>query len=503
MTQIATPQPVPAGALAALGLPEPGSVRLLGDSDAVGLAIAVEAVGRQVDALRVAVAGELAERSRRELGPDGVAQRLGCRNAVELLQRATGASGATVNRRIRLGVATRASVGLSGSEVAPRFASVATAVNAGLLGFDAACAVVDGLAPALRIAAGGDVAVAEAEIVAEAVAAEPGGAPAFDADSVRLQATVWRSVLDPDGAPPSELDLERRGLRFLAPRHGLVPITGLLMPEVAGAFQRYADACTNPRTAELPSPRCEGALAGYGEGVPVEQADGDVTEPDAELEAKDVRNGPQKLHDVLAAMIETAARVADAPSVAGNAPTLVVVVRAEDLAAGRGSAFVEGGGNPLSMAAARQVGCAGTVQRIVLGGNGRILQLGSPERCFTGNQRRAIALRDGGCVIPGCHVPAGWCEVHHVVPHAHDPGGTEVNNGVLLCWYHHRTLDKSGWQVRMRDGLPEIKAPPWLDRGGTWRRAIGSPTRIAQACAQRGSVGDSADQGPPGSCLAA
>ncbi len=166
-------------------------------------------------------------------------------------------------------------------------------------------------------------------------------------------------------------------------------------------------------------------------------------------------------------MLAVAARAADAPSVAGNPPTLVVTVRQKDLATGSGVAWA--GDLPVSLAAARQVACAGAAETVILGTGGRIVGLRSRERCFTGQQRRAIAVRDGTCVIPGCHVPAAWCEVHHVIAHALDPDGTHTDNGVLLCWFHHRTLDTSGWEIRMRDGLPEVRAPRWLDPRRRWR----------------------------------
>lgn len=472
--------PALAGAAQVLAL-RPSAVAGMDDAAVVRLLTEVEAVGRRVDALRVALAGEVAERSRRELGREGLAARLGCRNAVELVQRTTGASSPTVNRRIRLGAATRASVGLTGAPVPPRFESVAAALDAGRLGFDSAAAIVDTLSPALRVATARDVAVAEASLVAEAVAPDPAGVVPVDADTVRLQATVWHSVLDPDGAAPSERDIERRCLRLLAPRHGLVPVSGMLMPEVAGALQRYADACTNPRTAELPSPDRSASTDGASTDGAARAACPETADPCAS-DGTDQRSRAQQLHDVLATIVHVAARAADAPSVAGNAPTLLVSVRAEDLASGRGAAFADGVPTPISIAAARHIGCAGAVERIVVGRSGRILQLGSAERCFTGSQRRAIALRDGGCVIPGCHVPAGWCEVHHVTPHAHDPDGTHTDNGVLLCWFHHRTIDTSGWEIRMRNGVPEIKAPRWLDLSRTWRRAVGSPAGIAQMC---------------------
>lgn len=65
-------------------------------------------------------------------------------------------------------------------------------------------AVVDTLSPALRVAATEHVRVAEAQIAAGAVAAAPDGVPGLDADCVRVQATAWRAVLDPDGAAPDE-----------------------------------------------------------------------------------------------------------------------------------------------------------------------------------------------------------------------------------------------------------------------------------------------------------
>jgi hypothetical protein len=84
--------------------------------------------------------------------------------------------------------------------------------------------------------------------------------------------------------------------------------------------------------------------------------------------------------------------------------------------------------------------------------------VGSPNRTFSGHQRRAITARDGACIIPGCHVPASWCEIHHVQEHAKG-GPTHTDNGVPLCWWHHRTIDFSGWEIRMVEGMPEVRAP--------------------------------------------
>lgn len=50
---------------------------------------------------------------------------------------------------------------------------------------------------------------------------------------------------------------------------------------------------------------------------------------------------------------------------------------------------------------------------------------------------------------------------------------------VLLCWFHHRTIDTSGWGIRMLRGVPQIRPPAWLDPSGGWRPMTKSPIRLA------------------------
>lgn len=107
--------------------------------------------------------------------------------------------------------------------------------------------------------------------------------------------------------------------------------------------------------------------------------------------------------------------------------------------------------------------------------------MGTVERTFNRSQRRAIAARDGGCVI--CGYPAWACEVHHVVPWERDRR-TRVENGVLLCWFHHRTIETGGWSIRMLDGCPWILPPPFLGQR-EWRPARGSAVRRSAAIAER------------------
>lgn len=149
-----------------------------------------------------------------------------------------------------------------------------------------------------------------------------------------------------------------------------------------------------------------------------------------------------------------------APTTGGAAPTLIVTTTIDDLDGG--TCRTDGIDIPLPARLAHRIACTGAVQKIVFDRAGRIVQIGSPERLFTPAQRRAITARDGGCIIPGCLVPASQCEIHHVTEHAHG-GPTHTDNGVLLCWWYHHRLDDNGWTIHMRKGVPHVAAPAWID----------------------------------------
>jgi hypothetical protein len=53
--------------------------------------------------------------------------------------------------------------------------------------------------------------------------------------------------------------------------------------------------------------------------------------------------------------------------------------------------------------------------------------------------RRAVAARDRGCVVPGCHTPPLFCDVYHL-KHWIDGGATDETNCCLLCRRHHVML---------------------------------------------------------------
>lgn len=454
-----------------------GAFRQLADDTLLTTTGTLERLGRAVDARRVEAAGELQHRSRPTLGTASLAVRKGCRDTVELLRRVTLASTVTVRRRIKLGTETRPQEALTGESFPPRFPSIAEALTAGDLGVDAATAIITELAPTMTRAEPADVRLAEAELVAAATGTSPDSPTPCTADEIRGQACVWRAFLDQDGTTPTEEKaMNRRAFSpgNYNPGDGLVHGRYSLMPEAHARLGKIFDACLTPKTgpAFLPEEHPTGDQQGDDPAGPV-----------------DTRTPDQQRHDVFAAMIDGFARSGQAPIIGGASPTVLVSITADNLNTGRGAGWVSLGGPggdtvPLSARAIGQMACTGGTQSITLDTNGAVIQLGAEQRCFTAQQRRAITLRDGGCIIPGCTIPAAWCEIHHVTPDA-DRGPTHTDNGVLVCWFHHRTIDTSGWQIRMTNRIPHIKAPPWLGGDGQWRPSTKSPTRMTQRLRDR------------------
>lgn len=76
----------------------------------------------------------------------------------------------------------------------------------------------------------------------------------------------------------------------------------------------------------------------------------------------------------------------------------------------------------------------------------QILDLGREVRHGTDAQYRALLVRDGGGRWPGCHIPAAWCDIDHLVPWE-DGGRTDLDNLTLWCRHHHTRKHTPGVQV--------------------------------------------------------
>jgi hypothetical protein len=106
------------------------------------------------------------------------------------------------------------------------------------------------------------------------------------------------------------------------------------------------------------------------------------------------------------------------------------------------------------------------------------IAVGRTERTATPTQRRALAARDKGCIIPGCGVVAEACQVHHVTEWSAG-GSTDPDNLVLVCWAHHRQVDLQMWTIHPADPTAPVPEPePGSPPGTIWPASNGAPWTV-------------------------
>jgi hypothetical protein len=88
------------------------------------------------------------------------------------------------------------------------------------------------------------------------------------------------------------------------------------------------------------------------------------------------------------------------------------------------------------------------------------LEVGRTSRVVQPAQRIALAVRDGGCVFPGCARPLAWCEAHHLRHWLHG-GPTDLANLALLCRAHHRAVHEGGWRLQRHSDGRLAAVPPY------------------------------------------
>jgi hypothetical protein len=121
-------------------------------------------------------------------------------------------------------------------------------------------------------------------------------------------------------------------------------------------------------------------------------------------------------------------------------------------------------GTPLPVSVVRQMACEAEIIPVVLGGDGRALDIGRAARLATEAQRQALRGMHRTCIHPDCQVPFDECRIHHIVPW--DKGGrTDLSNLAPLCESrkHHHDVHEGGWTLTMTP-----------DRTATWTRPDGT-----------------------------
>lgn len=175
--------------------------------------------------------------------------------------------------------------------------------------------------------------------------------------------------------------------------------------------------------------------------------------------ADDRRSASQRRADGLLQLVQSACDHRLTPVVGAERPHLQVIVdprvgpRVEpgtrSLPPGRlvGS---PGGSGWLHPVAVSRIGCDPQMTALILDEQGVVVDLGRTKRLFSPQQRRVLALRDGGCRFPGCDRPPGHTDAHHLIPWL-DGGSTDLSNALLLCRHHHRAVHEGGWRLRPVD----------------------------------------------------
>jgi Domain of unknown function (DUF222)/HNH endonuclease len=325
----------------------------------------------------------------------------------------------------------------------------------------------------------GEISVAHAEVLAASTlhlpdhAIQAAEATLLDSarcqDPTRLRQVVTHTeyVIDPDGADGrAQRRYERRGVWFTVTYDRMVVVRGIMDPEAGQIVQAALDPLARP------------------------------------ADAADTRSGGQRTADALTELARRQLEAGQLPKSGGVRLQLSVIVdlpslhrrdRLEGLEGGVGRLGGEmGGAGPLEPEACRRLACDASVTRVVVsrqplescdrchgrdpydptasapqgwlravlaklppilgGAPSRPLNLGRSTRVVSPAQRQALAVRDGGCVFPGCSRPLAWCEGHHVW-HWLDGGPTDLDNLALVCRAHHRAVHEGGWRlIRGPDG---------------------------------------------------
>ncbi len=131
-------------------------------------------------------------------------------------------------------------------------------------------------------------------------------------------------------------------------------------------------------------------------------------------------------------------------------------------------------GTRLADGTSRHLLCDPRLRPIVTTKLGVPLDMGRDARFATLAQRRAMTIRDGGCVFPGCTSPPSWTEAHHLDEWGNG-GNTDIPRMASMCRHHHQVVHRDEWHMHAEpDGTFWFTTP----NGRTfWGQQHGHQTR--------------------------
>jgi hypothetical protein len=404
-------------------------VRPLADARLLVAQVALAEARRAIEAAASLVAGEIAYRSRRELGYRGLAQREGYRTAEKLVQHTTGSSARDASTLVHIGALVHEAEAARGDGPAahacePWLVAVGSAVASGLIGVEAAQAIRSGLGRPTDTVTARQLADAATTLIALS--------PALHVDRLFARARALRDDLDLEGVALRESELHAgRSIRRVRRSNGLSRYIVDPDLESGALWDEVYDKLTAPRRG------------GPSFVDPSERAWADAI-------AADRRTVEQYVHDSITGLLRIAVTAETSESrriIGSRQPAVRVLVAATALATRTGLGRIEGVDQPVSMATVERIACAEGTVALAFDDDGQALNVGREQRLYTRRQRVALAARDGGCRWTGCDRPPSWCEAHHIQHWKRDVGRTDLADGILLCRHHHMLLHNNGWEI--------------------------------------------------------
>lgn len=425
------------------------ALRRLDDDAVVALIEEAAALSSCVERLKVVGVAVVAERSAALGG--GLAWRRGYRNPVQLVQDITGGTRGDASRTVRVGsslldegvgAGAAPPEALPGDGDEPRgpgqgaeppaqpfvwYGELREAMLEGVVSTAQHDVIRRGLGEPVEADRADEVwAIAARQLMDEA-----DGLPV---EELAKRARAVRDALDPVGAEERFADrFAKRSWREWVDEHG-VRHAHIVYDDAMGAWvDGMIGAALRPRR-----------------GGPRFLTDAERIE--AEVLHDDARTNEQLTYDLMMEVVRAGA-LASADEVYGARQPGVRLIAVKDLIGPRdlfgrllAVANLEDGGAALPGSVLDAALCDTGHCEITVSSCGKPLDVGREKRLFTPAQKLAMAVRDGGCMWPGCTMPASYCESHHITPWS-EGGRTDVAAGLLLCRFHHLLLHNEGWRI--------------------------------------------------------
>ena len=219
-------------------------------------------------------------------------------------------------------------------------------------------------------------------------------------DEFRTVISHWRSMAENlVGKEPAAARFERRHLHISPVLDSMTRIDGWLDAEAGAILASALDSLEPPDPCDGPQPP---RTLGQRRADAIVRLAAGTRAPRTEV-----------------------AIVMDIDSIQGRSPADLTSARCDLL-----------GGEPIDYSTAVRMACDAAVTRVITKGGSTILDLGRATPVVSAAQRKALAIRDRGCVEPGCTAPPEWCDAHHKW-HWIQGGPTDLANLELRCRRHH------------------------------------------------------------------